>query len=210
MTRGRRLRVKICGVTDREGARTAAEYGADCVGFVFAESERRVTIAQAVDAAAVLPAGVKRVAVFRYPEPEEVVRVVEGFAPDVVQSESGPVADLVRTLGLDFLPVIHDAPSVQIDAAGARGKENGVVLLEGAGRGGRGVKADWERAHALALEGPLALAGGLKPENVVEAVRRVRPWGVDVSSGVERAPGRKDPDKVRQFIENARAAGRET
>ncbi len=203
------VRVKICGVTDAAGADLAVEAGADCLGFVFAESERRVDVAEALRAAADVPQRVGRVAVFRHPSASEVDRVVRKFAPSRVQSEPDPEV-LAAVPGESLLPVFHDTEDLVErvrrfrDAFG-----DGLILLEGAGRGGRGTRADWTRAERVARLGPVALAGGLTPDNVAEAIRRVRPWAVDVSSGVERAPGVKDPDKVRGFVDAVRAAERQ-
>ena len=214
-----KIRVKICGITDEAGAALALECGADCLGFVFAESERRVTTEDALRVTRSLPPGAQRVAVFRYPTAAEVDAVRRAFAPDLVQGEPGPGfvavqdgdrAPTPRGTGVDstsprFLPVFHDAEDLVDRVRHYRAAHRGLILLEGAGRGGRGVKANWERAATAARLGPLALAGGLTPENVAEAIRRVRPAGVDVSSGVERAPGIKDPDKVRRFFEAVRS-----
>ena len=121
---------------------------------------------------------------------------------------SVPPGSCVRTAsGPRFLPEFHAAADlVERMSTFRRTSPNGLILLEGVGRGGRGERADWGRAAEVARLGPLALAGGLTPDNVAEAIRRVRPFGVDVSSGVERAPGIKDPEKVRAFFEAVRRA----
>ena len=200
------IRVKICGVTDRDGATAAVVAGADCVGFVFAESERRVTPEVAAGIAGVLPDGVRRVAVFRHPTGRDLREVMMGFSPDIIQSEPDPA--VFGFLGKRrLLPVFHDSEDL-VERVGAYrvSDPSGLVLLEGVGRGGRGTKANWDRAREVALLGPLALAGGLTPDNVADAIRRVRPFAVDVSSGVESAPGIKDPSKVTAFIQAVREA----
>jgi len=191
------ISVKICGVRNAAGARAVAEVGADAVGFVFAESPRRVTPAEARRIAADLPPEIERVAVFRLARPDEIRRVLDHFAADRLQAEatpallSGPFADRL-------LPVVHDDGT--LDAQLAAVPDGRPVLLEAAGRGGRGLRPDWNRAAALAAGRPLVLAGGLDPENVQAAIRRVRPAGVDVSSGVEDSPGRKSAGRIAAFV----------
>jgi len=195
-----RVRVKICGVTSPAAAIAAVEAGADAVGFVFADSPRKVDATRAIEISRELPPFVARVAVFRYPEPAVVAEIVRRVRPTVVQSE--PVDGLSTALepGVGFLPVFHDDDDLlaRIDEASPP-----AVLLEAAGRGGRGVAPDWRRAEEIARRLPLVLAGGLTPDNVAEAIRRVRPFAVDVSSGVESSSGVKDPAKVRRFVEAA-------
>jgi phosphoribosylanthranilate isomerase len=201
-----RLSVKICGVTRREDIEAAVRAGADALGFVFAESPRRIDVERARSLAADLPLSVSRVAVFRHPRPEEVALVLERFAPDVVQSEPDDALNGLLSRGVTWLQVLHgDDPLPE-----RSGRETPTsVLLEAPGRGGRGIRADWDRAAELAREVPLILAGGLSPDNVAQAIRRVRPRGVDVSSGVERAPGVKDPARIERFLEEVRRVERE-
>lgn len=197
-----RIRVKICGVTDVAGARAAVAAGADAVGFVFAESPRRVDVSRAMTIAAGLPAFVARVAVFHHPDPREVLDIVDALRPDLVQTELDD--RLVEALGgrIRLLPVVHDGPRLEHEVAqvlNALGDRT-PILLEAAGRGGRGVAPDYERAAALARRFSLVLAGGLRPDNVVAAIAAVGPYAVDVSSGVESSPGVKDPDLVARFV----------
>jgi phosphoribosylanthranilate isomerase len=145
------------------------------------------------------------VAVLRFPEPALVEEVIRTVHPHVIQCE--PDEALLRILPPEvrFLPVIHDGPeavslAVRIGAAGRP------VLFEASGRGGRGVAPDWSRAAEIARRVPLVLAGGLGPDNVGDAIRRVRPCGVDVSSGVESGPGVKDPDRMARFVAAVRRA----
>jgi phosphoribosylanthranilate isomerase len=198
-----RVRVKICGITTAAGVRAAVEAGADAVGFVLADSPRRVALGAARELAAGLAPFVATVAVLRYPDPEEVREIVRVLRPDVVQSE--PVPGLAAALGpgVRLLPVLHEGPSLEREAAQCGAA---ALLLEAAGRGGRGVAPDWERAARLAARVRLVLAGGLAPHNVVDAIRRVRPYAVDVSSGVESSPGVKDADLVREFVLAVRRA----
>lgn len=202
-----RLLVKLCGVTDRDGIEAARLARVDAVGFVFADSPRRLEPAAARELARALPRRVVRVAVFHHPTPDEVRAVLAVFPADVVQCEPSPAL----AAGGFPLPVFHDGDDVQAAIAAYRADHGhrAPVLLEGAGRGGRGVRADRARAATIARGGRTALAGGLDPGNVARAVARVRPWAVDVSSGVEFSPGRKDPDAVVRFVREARRAARD-
>ena len=205
-----RVRVKICGVTREDTIEAAVEAGADAVGFVFAESPRRVTIDQALSLGARVPPFVARVAVFHHPSKNDARDVRECLAPTWVQSdyEDGPVLGLAP--GPDFVPVLRDAPGAEetleqlLREAGA---PRPVVQFESPASGvGRGV--DLHRAGALAGRTRLVLAGGLNAANVEEAILRVRPWAVDVSTGVEAEPGRKDRAKIAAFVAAVRRAER--
>jgi phosphoribosylanthranilate isomerase len=202
--------VKICGVNSRESVLAVAEAGADAAGFVFAESPRRVTPRKAAELAELLPPGVSRVAVFRHPTPQEVSEVLSEFQADLVQCEPSPEVWIVaREAGIRLLPVLHDGPDLERQASSL--PEEGAApaaILEGPGKGGRGIRPDWDRAAAVARRLPLVLAGGLAPDNVAEAIAAVRPYGVDVSSGVEEARGRKDPVRIAAFVEAARTGGK--
>ncbi len=198
------IRVKICGITTAEAARAASSSGADAVGFIFAfpDSPRCVGVDAARDIARHLHPFVTRVAVFRHPGVAAVSEVVATFRPDVVQTE--PSSELVAAVAgrAEFLPVLHDADDVTDRAVhfAGDGAAKPAILLEAAGVGGRGVTPDWQRAAEVAKSCNLILAGGLTPDNVAAAIRAVRPAGVDVSSGVESAPGIKDPDMIAEFI----------
>jgi len=212
--------VKICGIRRPEWARAAADAGADFIGLVFAESPRRVTLEQAAAVVRALPRGVEPVGVF-VDEPAEAVRgIAERVGLETVQLHGdeppGMLADLE---GLKVIKVFRVGGEADAEAARAwreaaerLGAQPYAYLVdarvEGGPKGGTGRPADWDLAARLALEGvePLILSGGLSSDNVAEAIRHVRPWGVDASSGLETAPGRKDPDKIRAFIEAARAA----
>lgn len=192
-----RVFVKICGLTTPEGVAAAVRARADAVGFVFAPSPREVTPAQARQLAAALPAGMKRVAVFRHPPPGRIARVLQEFPADWVQSDAVdlPGVDLG---GAEALPVFRSgAPLPPLLPE--------LLLFEGPDSG-TGRVADWEAAAALAPRTHVILAGGLDAGNVREAIRAVRPWGVDVSSGVESAPGVKDPSLVEDFVAAVRRA----
>ncbi|MBT8478406.1 MAG: bifunctional indole-3-glycerol phosphate synthase/phosphoribosylanthranilate isomerase, partial [Gemmatimonadetes bacterium] len=200
--------VKICGLNSEAGVQAVGDSGADAAGFVFAESPRRVSPGQAAELAARLPPGVDRVAVFHHPSAGEIAEVLSAFPADIVQSEeSVDVRRAVAAAGARLLPVLHDAPELErpANAIGIIG-EGPAAILEAAGKGGQGRKPNWERAAVLARRVPLVLAGGLTPGNVAQAIVAVRPFGVDVSSGVEETRGRKDPVRIAAFVEAARAA----
>lgn len=190
--------VKICGLQDSAAVAAAVEAGANAVGFVFAESVRRVTPRQAQAATRNLPAGVQRVAVMRHPTNAECQAVLAGFAADVVQTDAGDFADLDIPEHIERWPVLREG-AAELDMALPP-----VFLYEGK-NSGAGERVDWAQAMSVALRGRMILAGGLTPDNVGLAVRAVRPWGVDVSSGVESAPGIKDVELIHRFVGAVRA-----
>ena len=193
------LVVKICGLKTAADVAAVVDAGADAAGFVFAESVRRVTPEEAYVAAGKLPDGVLRVAVMKHPTNAEWQAVLEGFAPDVLQTDAEDYAGLDVPDTVRRWPVYREGKIV--DTASMPGE----FLYEGA-RSGAGETVDWARAASIARDGHMVLAGGLAPVNVATAIAAVRPWGVDVSSGVESAPGEKDPQKIHDFIKAARAA----
>ena len=193
------LAVKICGLRTGADVAAAASAGADAIGFVFADSVRRVTPAEAREAAVAAPRTVLRVAVMKHPEPSEWLAVLDGFAPDVLQTDSEDFTRLDVPAEVRRWPVYREGA---IDDAARLPDE---FLYEGV-RSGAGETVDWTVAAAIARRGNMILAGGLNPANVGAAVTAVRPRGVDVSSGVESAPGVKDPARIREFIKAARAA----
>jgi phosphoribosylanthranilate isomerase len=189
--------VKICGLRDAATAAAAVQAGAGAVGFVFAESPRRVTPGQARAAAAELPRDVLRVAVMLHPSQDEWRRVLDEFGPDVLQTDAEDFD------GLDVPRQVLRWPVIREGAAGQELPE--VFVYEGA-RSGRGETVDWERAAEFARRGRMILAGGLSADNVGAAIRATGPWGVDTSSAVESAPGVKDVELIRRFIGAVRAA----
>ncbi len=190
--------IKICGLTSDDAVRAAVSAGADAIGFVFADSSRRVTPDQAVRLCQNLPVGLIRVAVMRHPSAEEWQAVRERFAPDWLQTEADDLPALDLPANCRPLPVYRNG---QVTPAEFPPR----MLFEGR-RSGAGEVADWREAASLATETQMILAGGLDADNVTDAIRSVGPWGIDVSSGVERAPAEKDPEKIELFIARARAA----
>ena len=190
--------VKICGITDREAARAAVAAGADALGFVFAASPRQVSAEAALEIAADVPKSTLRVAVFHHPTRAHFEHVLTVFAPDWIQTDAEDLASLPVPATTFALPVLRNG---RVGEPATWPKR---VLFEGA-RSGTGVAADWSEARRLAAATQVVLAGGLSAANVAAAVEQVRPWGVDVSTGVERAPGRKDPEKITTFVARVRA-----
>jgi phosphoribosylanthranilate isomerase len=189
--------VKICGLTSVDAVQAAVAAGADALGFVFAPSPRELTPDKAIELAADVPRHILRVAVLHHPTRAHFERVISAFAPDWVQCDTEDFAGLPQTTAVVTLPVLR---SGQAHASPLPQR----ILFEGP-RSGSGTTADWDEARALAARTQLILAGGLRADNVAAAIAGVRPWGVDVSSGVERAPGRKEPDKINEFVARVRA-----
>ena len=193
------LFIKICGLRDAATVSAAVDAGANAVGFVFAASKREVSVAQAVAAAAHLPGNVVRVAVMRHPAPGEWAAVRDGFAPDVLQTDAEDFA------ALDVPDTVARWPVFREGGAAVPEAQAGPFLYEGPSSGA-GETVNWEQAAAVSKHRQMILAGGLDAANVATAIQKVRPWGVDVSSGVECAPGEKDVNRIRKFISAARAA----
>jgi phosphoribosylanthranilate isomerase len=196
-----RIFVKICGITTAEALRASIEAGADALGFVFATSPRRITPEQAAELAGLVPPGLIRVAVMRHPLPEEWQDVAGIVRPDWLQTEARDFEWLKLPADIEPLPVYRDLPG--LDTAAACREDR--VLFESAASG-TGRAPDWNRAREIARRVRVVLAGGLASGNVAAAIRHVRPWGVDVSSGVETAPGVKDPAKITAFVTAVRQA----
>lgn len=189
--------IKICGLSDPAALEAAIAAGVDAVGFVFAESPRRIEPAAAARLAAAVPPGVLTVAVMRHPTQAACDRVFADFEPDCLQTDVEDFASLRLPRGCTALPVCRDGG--RHDAATLPHR----LLYEGA-RSGSGLPADWDTARRLAADSELILAGGLNAENVAAAIAAVLPWGVDVSSGVEARPGVKDPRKILEFVSRVR------
>jgi phosphoribosylanthranilate isomerase len=198
--------VKICGTTSEEDALLAVAMGADALGFVFAPSPRQIATSLAADIAKRLPPEILTVGVFRNEAPDRVVEIVNRAGLRGAQLHGDETADQTKWVRRRVPFVIKGFPAGDpaVRHAGDYGAD--VVLLDSA-RPGSGQVFDWSLAEAPSRT-RLMLAGGLTPDNVTDAIEQVRPWGVDVVTGVEAEPGRKDPRKVRAFIANARAAAR--
>ncbi len=206
-----RLFVKICGITRSSDALAAAEAGADAVGFVFwNRSPRAIDPKKARIIAAGLPASIVRVGVFVDPRPEELSQIADEAELDILQLYGTEAPESLVNLPRRCWKAVGVGPDfVAADALRYEGRVAGILLdtRSDGSTGGTGRTFDWRLAQEVRKRVSfLVLAGGLDPENVAAAVRAVRPDGVDVSSGVESAPGRKDEGRVRAFIEAARRA----
>jgi phosphoribosylanthranilate isomerase len=189
--------VKICGMTDAEAVSAALAAGADAIGFVFAPSVRRMTPSQAALLAAPARGRALCVAVTQHPDAQLLQSVFAEFAPDVWQSDPEDLEAASVPAKVKIWPVLRSGSALQMPAPR--------VLFEGP-RSGTGRVADWSAAQQLAGRCEVILAGGLSPANVGEAIAQVKPFGVDVSSGVEDAPGRKNRKLIAEFVVNARNA----
>lgn len=194
--------VKICGLSSEEHVQVAVDAGANAVGFVFADSVRKVDPALAASITKSVPATIKKVAVMLHPSNDEWVAVLNSFRPDVLQTDSEDFASLEVPDEIECWPVYREGIKVTVPEIGGQLP----YLYEGA-RSGTGETVDWAAAAKVAESGEMILAGGLSVANVAEAIEIVRPYGVDVSSAVESAPGQKDTGLIRQFISAAKAAG---
>jgi phosphoribosylanthranilate isomerase len=204
------MRVKICGITNAEDAVMAADSGADAVGFVlYPESPRAVDPADVKRMIAKLPPFVTTVGVFANTDEGEVGRIAEQCGLDVIQLQGDETPDYCLRLGPRVFKAvrIHDLSSVKTMP---RYKVRAFILdtYRKEAMGGTGKTFDWNLAIEARKFGRIVLAGGLTPSNVRRAIDLVRPAAVDVSSGVEEKIGKKDPNKTRQFIEEAKMAFR--
>lgn len=223
--------IKICGITSMEDAETAVASGADAVGFVFAESPRRVTAQAARKIVQKLLPSVEKIGVFVNATSNELTEIVEVAGLTGVQlhgsvdgleslrrapRESREPLRILQVVRYDGNPdrfAIELQKVLKPDLFGGRSNAVLVDTCVAGKQGGTGQSFDWQSARESFLrEAPhrrLIAAGGLRPENVREAIQTLRPWGVDVSSGVESSPGRKDPNRVAAFIRAAREANAE-
>jgi phosphoribosylanthranilate isomerase len=190
--------LKICGITSPDAIEAALAARVDAIGFVFSPSVRRLEPAQAARLAALARGRVSLIAVTTHPPQQLLDEIVRVFKPDALQSDLQDFDSLRLPDTLARLPVLRAAL-----AAGAAVPRR---LLFESERSGSGEAADWDVASRLASASQLILAGGLNAHNVAQAIRAVRPYGVDVSSGVESAPGRKSAQRIAEFVDAATAA----
>jgi len=197
--------VKICGITNEDDALLAVALGADAVGFVFAPSPRQISVSRAYDISRRLPPGILTVGVFRDETPPRVVELLGKAGLKAAQLHGHETAADTRAVHerVRFVIQAFPAGSRALDRANEHGAD---VILIDSPEPGSGRVFDWTLIDQAPLDAKILLAGGLAPDNVAAAIARVKPWGVDVASGVEREPGRKDPVKLKEFIEAARAA----
>jgi phosphoribosylanthranilate isomerase len=197
--------VKICGITTEDDALLAVALGADAVGFVFAPSPRQMAARRVYDITRRLPPETMTVGVFRDEAPQRVIEIVRAAGVKGAQLHGRePPSDTLEVHGqVRFVIKAFAAGSDDLRDAAEHGAD---ALLIDSPNPGSGLVFDWGLVDEAPQDARIILAGGLAPDNVATAVARVRPWGVDVASGVERVPGRKDPVKLKAFIDAARAA----
>jgi phosphoribosylanthranilate isomerase len=197
--------VKICGITTEEDALLAVALGADAVGFVFAPSPRQIAPQAAHDIVRRLPPEILTVGVFRDDLPDRVLEKVHTSGVKAAQLHGHEAPEVTRQVRerLRFVIKAFAAGSHELRRATEHGAD---AILIDAPEPGSGTVFDWGLVDDAPLDCRILLAGGLTPENVVTAIHRVKPWGVDVSTGVEREPGRKDAVKLKAFIEAAKDA----
>ena len=189
--------IKVCGITEEGALDAALAAGADAVGFVFADSPREIALDDALALKARVAERAAVVAVMRHPSPARAHEILRRLRPDVLQTDYDDLAAIDVPAPTRVLPVVRRG------AVPAAVPER--LLYEGPASGA-GELADWTEARALCERTMLVLAGGLNPGNVADAIQQVRPFGVDVSSGVEARRGVKDPEKIDRFVRAARAA----
>lgn len=197
--------VKICGITNEDDALLAVAMGADAVGFVFAPSTRQVAAQQVYDITRRLPPEILTVGVFKDEHPDRIFDLVAKSGVKAVQLHGSETITTVAALADNVRWIIKAVVAGSREARVANTYGTDLILVD-APKAGSGEVFDWRLTDEIPSGLRLILAGGLTPENVGAAVEYVKPWGVDVSSGVESAPGRKDALKVKRFIDAARAA----
>lgn len=201
--------VKICGITTESDALLATAMGADALGFVFATSPRQVTLQAVQDIVKRLPPEVITIGVFRNEHPSRVIDVVNAARLHGAQLHGSETPSMVREVGEQVRIVIKAVVAGSQEAFHATDFAADAILVDSQNPGS-GIAFDWSLAEEVPRGTRVVLSGGLTAENVAPAISAVRPWGVDVSTGVEASPGRKDPVKLRRFIAAAREAGEDT
>ncbi len=197
--------VKICGITNEDDALLAVALGADAIGFVFAPSVRQINAQKVYDITRRLPSEILTVGVFRDEHPKRIIELVHASGVKAAQLHGHERPEDVLAVSQHVRTVIKGVSAGGVDAARANQFHTPYILVD-APAPGSGKVFDWHLAAEVPVTVNLILAGGLTPENVAAGIAQVNPWGVDVSSGVESAPGKKDPLLLKRFIEAARAA----
>jgi phosphoribosylanthranilate isomerase len=208
--------VKICGTTNLEDAQAAVDAGADALGFVFAESPRHVQPTVAAEIAHAVPERIEKVGVFVNETAKRIREIVEDVRLTAVQLHGDESLEFAASLSSQGVRVFKAIPvrggfAARMIAFAGKGVVDAVLLDTAASlRGGTGLSFDWGTvakfvpAHGADIR--IIVAGGLTPLTVPHAIRVLRPWGVDVASGVEREPGKKDHQKIREFVKAAKEA----
>jgi phosphoribosylanthranilate isomerase len=203
-----RTRVKICGITRPDDARAAAQAGADAIGLVFyPKSPRYLSVERAVEIRDALPPFVQTVALFVNPDPAQVAQVLGRVKPAMLQFHGDEMPSFCAQFGVPYVKAARVRQGLDLIEYLRPFETAAAWLLDSfvEAYGGVGERFDWSLVPR-SLERPLILSGGLQRDNIAEAVRNIRPWGVDVSSGVESAKGIKDAAKIAAFISEVRNA----
>jgi len=200
------VKVKICGITRRRDVRAAVLAGADALGFVFAPRSKRVLNSErAAELVSGVPAFVSRVGLFMDQDFEEVATILDRVQLTLLQFHGSEDAEFCRQFGLPYIKAVSMDSGAAVERALKEYPDAAALLLDShpaGGTGGTGMVFDWSLVPECAF--PLVLAGGLAPGNVRQAIQQVRPWAVDVSSGVESAPGIKSEELMQKFIQEAK------
>lgn len=197
--------VKICGITNEEDALLCVAMGATAVGFVFAPSKRQISVGKAADIVKRLPSGILTVGVFRDHDPKSVARIMRETGLRGAQLHGRETVAEVDQITAEFGWVMKAVVAGSADADRCDRYRTDLILFDSAVPGS-GETYDWSLLGGIPEGVRCVVSGGLTPDNVEQAILSVRPYGVDVSSGVEREPGRKDATKVRRFVQNAQRA----
>ncbi len=202
-----RVKIKICGLTRAEDVQAAVKAGADAIGFVFTASPRRISIEKAIELSAYVPGGVLCVGLFLDQDSSEIERVTGSVPLDILQFHGSETEQECNRFKLPWLKAVamENAESVKQAEQGFPGAAGLLLDSHAKGkRGGSGMSFDWSLSRTV--EKPVWLAGGLNADNVIRAIKTVRPYAVDVSSGVESEPGIKDPARLKAFVKAVRQA----
>lgn len=197
--------IKICGITNEQDALLAVALGADALGFVFAPSPRQIAPGLARDIVKRLPPEIMTVGVFRNEHPSRVIEIVNEARLQGAQLHGHESIAITAEVAAQVRFVIKAVVAGSADASNADLFSSDAVLVDGLNPGS-GTTYDWDLLSQLPDSVHVILSGGLTADNVSSGIEQVRPWGVDVSSGVEKSPGLKDAVKLRHFITNARDA----
>jgi phosphoribosylanthranilate isomerase len=201
-------RIKICGNTRAEDVELAVELGVDLLGFIFTRSKRQVRVDQVKTVIAGVPDTVERVGVFIDEPPEEIADIAQACGLTAIQVYR-PLTEKDRSLGLLLLPAFRVQEGEDLSAIQFETGDHPLLDTWASDTiGGTGRAWAWSQAKAVAHQYPVVVSGGLTPDNVDGAVRELHPWAVDVCSGVEAEPGRKDHGKLRAFVEAVRRVDR--
>lgn len=207
-----RTRIKVCGITTAEDAAAAVAAGADAIGVIFAPSPRQVTVAQAAAALAVVPLPVARIGVFVDATAEQIAEAVSACGLTAVQFSGHESPEDCDAVGVPVLKAIGVGTDFDIQTVGPYRDHAAALLFDtfvADKAGGTSQTFDWQAVGEVSGRVPFFVAGGLNEDNVGECIASLRPYAVDVSSGVETSPGRKDHQKVFAFCAAVRAADRE-